>query len=257
MFKISIIGSGHLATHFAHRFLEQKCKIHSIYSKTLAHSHILAEQLGAEVVQDISQLNLSEIDFIFICTSDDVIQTIAQQIPATKAILIHCSGAKGFEVFSQKQWSGIIYPLQTFSKGIPFDWEKVPLFLCSQYPEQHKKIEDLASVLSPKIQWIDPQEKIKLHIAAVIACNFSNYMYGLAEEILRQVNLPFQTMAPLLEATLSKALSHSPSSVQTGPARRQDLQTLALHEKKLEQDPEILEVYHYISEKIKTHYGKQ
>ena len=252
--KVSFIGSGNIATHLAQRLLEKGVFIDAIWSQSTENAFILAKKCGAKSIKDLDKMASSDIDFIFICTPDDSLVNIIEKLKDSSVCLIHCSGATGLSVFNASQSAGIIYPLQTFSKNIPLVWEDISLFLSSKTEKDREKIKELALLLSPKIYWISDEDKKSLHIAAVIACNFSNFLYGFSHQLLKDKNLPFSVLETLLKETLNKALRHPPFDVQTGPARRGDLKTIENHQDVLQKYPEILPIYTYISEKIKTHY---
>ena len=91
--------------------------------------------------------------------------------------------------------------------------------------------------------------RAKIHLAAVFACNFSNHMYHIASSILEDVGLSFKEIQGLVEETLTKALDLGPKLAQTGPAKRSDVSTLALHEDLIE-DERIKDIYRLISQNI-------
>ncbi|MFC2107784.1 DUF2520 domain-containing protein, partial [Bacteroidota bacterium] len=92
-------------------------------------------------------------------------------------------------------------------------------------------------------------------VAAVFSCNFSNYMYTVAEKILDDHKLDFSILKPLILETAAKALDHPPSEVQTGPAKRKDHRIIMEHLKTLEKYPDYKELYELISQKIEDHYN--
>ena len=83
------------------------------------------------------------------------------------------------------------------------------------------------------------------------ACNFVNHMYAVGEGIVRSAGLPFDILKPLLAETAAKALdAASPADVQTGPAVRNDLHTMARHRALLAADPRLENIYSIISNNI-------
>ena len=69
-----------------------------------------------------------------------------------------------------------------------------------------------------------------LHIAAVVACNFSNYLIGRAESLLTSQGLPPKAILPLLDE-MNEKLHHLPAvEAQTGPAQRGDKETIRRHQ---------------------------
>ncbi|MDE5785120.1 MAG: DUF2520 domain-containing protein, partial [Duncaniella sp.] len=90
------------------------------------------------------------------------------------------------------------------------------------------------------------------HIAAVFACNFSNYMWSIAYDLLAKHNIPFDVLAPLLRETLDKALKMPPHDGQTGPARRCDIRIIEAHAASLPEKER--ELYRLISKNIMESY---
>ena len=116
-------------------------------------------------------------------------------------------------------------------------------------PGIEDQVEALASCMSTNLRFIDSVSRAKVHLAAVFACNFSNHMYHIASSILEEVDLSFKDIQGLVEETLTKALELSPKLAQTGPAKRSDVSTLALHEN-LIKDDRVKEIYRLISQDI-------
>ena len=83
----------------------------------------------------------------------------------------------------------------------------------------------------------------------MFACNFSNHMHHIAENLLKEVDLEFKDIQILVEETLTKAIELGPGKSQTGPAVRNDVSTLALHENLIE-DERVKDIYRIISQSI-------
>ncbi|RZA04587.1 MAG: DUF2520 domain-containing protein, partial [Moraxellaceae bacterium] len=81
-------------------------------------------------------------------------------------------------------------------------------------------------------------QRRSLHLAAVIACNFSNYLYSVADGYLTQQGVDFNLLKPLILETAEKIQQHAPKAMQTGPAVRHDLAILAMHQNLLAQQPQ-------------------
>ena len=76
--RISLIGSGRVATHLA-RVLKQQHEIVQVYSRHLEHAAKLANQCGAKAVSEYQQLN-AEVDLVIIAVSDQVISSVIVQL---------------------------------------------------------------------------------------------------------------------------------------------------------------------------------
>jgi hypothetical protein len=91
-------------------------------------------------------------------------------------------------------------------------------------------------------------------VAAVFACNFTNYMFVCAEDILNKYHIPFHILEPLIKETVDKAGRISPIESQTGPAIRNDKQTLEKHFNLLSHSRELQNLYSFVSDSIRNYY---
>ena len=100
---------------------------------------------------------------------------------------------------------------------------------------------------------MDSEQRKQLHIAAVFACNFSNHMYSIADDLLAEKDIVFKTLLPLINQTIAKLNTNKPKTVQTGPAIRKDMHVIQGHINLIQQE-DIKELYQKISNSIiKTH----
>lgn len=108
----------------------------------------------------------------------------------------------------------------------------------------------IAQQLSKRYYKIDSEQRKKIHLSAVFACNFTNYMYTIAEELIGETNAPFDILQPLIAETADKIKHLSPAKAQTGPAVRYDTVIIEEHLKMLENRPELQQLYKEISKLI-------
>ena len=235
MAKIAIIGYGNVGYHFA-KVLSYDHHI-SIYAKN-----------PKEEVNPLDVFNPKGFDIIMLTVSDDAIKAVADSFETETAIVLHASGSRPLSDLENHQRRGVIYPLQTFSREKPVDFGNVQLFLEST-PEAEDETKKIGESISSKLKFLDSTERAKIHLAAVFACNFSNHMYRIADSMLKEVNLEFNDIRSLVEETLINALELGPGKSQTGPAKRKDVSTLALHENSIE-DERLKEIYRMISQSI-------
>jgi predicted short-subunit dehydrogenase-like oxidoreductase (DUF2520 family) len=149
---------------------------------------------------------------------------------------------------------GVLYPLQTFSQSIAVDLKNVPFCIEASDKVTLETIRQVASSVSDHVAEIDSDRRKILHLAAVFACNFSNEMFAIAGDILKDAELPFSLLHPLIVETARKATIDHPWNVQTGPARRSDLATIKTHEAMLENTADYKEIYSMLSNAISAHY---
>ena len=235
MAKIAIIGHGNVGHHFANALSFDH------------HVSIYARNPVPEV-NSLSSFKSEGYDFIFFTVPDDAIKKVADSFQTKEAVVVHTSGSRSMQDLQNHERRGVIYPLQTFSKKKQVVFENLQLFLESSAGIENE-IQEIARCISTKTKFMDSADRAKIHLAAVFACNFSNHMYHLADSILSDVNLDFKDIKSLVKETLSKALELDPKTAQTGPAVRNDVSTLALHEN-LIQEEQVKEIYRMITQSI-------
>lgn len=95
-----------------------------------------------------------------------------------------------------------------------------------------------------------------MHLAAVFVNNFSNYMFKLGQDLCYENHIDEAILMPLIQETFEKIKDINAEEAQTGPARRQDQETINQHLKLLKKDSK-KEIYKIISQHIKNDYGKK
>lgn len=232
--RISFIGSGRVATHLA-RVLSASHQIVQIYSPQLKHAEMLAKQVHAQAINQDQQID-TNIDLLIIAVSDSVIAKVIEQVSSClrDILIVHTSGSTSLEVLTQYHLkSGVFYPLQTFSFERNIDWSNTPLFVEAQEESNLHVLTELAHSLSQRVYQYSSEQRLSLHLAAVFACNFSNYCYDMAKQIVDAQQVDFSLLYPLILETAHKATQNDPKSVQTGPAIRNDFNILEMHQQML------------------------
>ena len=256
--RISLVGAGRVATHLA-RVLGQSHQIIDVYSRTLDKAQILAEQVNAKACSTIQEMQ-SDVDLVVIAVSDQSISTV---IPALAAqfpnrLIVHTSGSTHINILSQHhERAGVFYPLQTFSLGREINWHTTPLFIEAQQDADLKTLTMLAESLSERVYAYDSAQRLSLHLAAVFACNFSNYCYDMAKQVVDAQQVDFSLLYPLILETAHKATHNDPMRMQTGPAMRGDQNIMNMHTHMLEnaERKDLSQVYALMSDQIlKRHY---
>lgn len=247
---VSIIGSGNVATHLAKALNTANVQVLNIWSRHFKNAQALAGTVNAKAVEEVSQIS-DKSDIILIAVKDDAIAAMADPLKNYSGIVAHTSGAVALNALGNLENYGVFYPLQTFSKQKDIDFSNVPLCLEANKAANLNKLKQLANLISKNIYEVDSQQRQTLHLAAVFACNFPNYLYGIAQQLLAQNQMDFDIIKPLIAETAHKVKTALPTAVQTGPAIRNDEQTLKKHEELLEKHPEWLTIYKLLSQQIK------
>ena len=248
--RITLIGSGNVATHLAAALKNAGHSIVQVYSRTMQNAALLAYHVKAEAIDDLNAIN-PDTDLFIIATKDDAIGPIAEQLATHEKLMVHTSGATDlYSLLAFSDSVGVFYLLQTFSKTKEVDFRNVPLCIEAKDEAIAKTLEQLAQTISNKVSFINSEKRKSLHLAAVFACNFSNNLYTIAQQIIAKQGLDFELLRPLIQETAEKVQKDIPANVQTGPAIRNDEITMAMHQQLLEGEPELKQLYFLLSQGI-------
>lgn len=248
--KITLIGAGNVATQLGLALYNEGYLISQVYSKTSSSASTLAKKIKAEAITDLKKLNADSSIYI-IAIKDDLIDAVAKKINLKDKIVAHTSGS--ISINSLKDISknyGVFYPLQTFSKDKNLNFREVPVCIEGSNDATTKTLEYFAKSISSNVKKVNSKQRKNIHLAAVFACNFSNHMYAIADQILKKNKLSLALIKPLIEETANKVKKNSPSKMQTGPAIRGDKKIIEEHLKMLKDDKKLKALYKMISENI-------
>ena len=249
--SISFIGAGNVATHLAKAFFSKDFTISKVYSKNIGNAELLATSINAIPCNNLEEL-YEQNHIYFICVNDDVIEEVLHLLKLKDSLIIHTSGSVSINIFEHKAFSnfGIFYPLQTFSKNKAVAIDEVPFCIEANTKENEQELIRLAKVLSNNVHLINSEQRKKLHLAAVFACNFSNYMYTIADELLNNNDMDLNLLKPLIIETANKIKSNSPKAMQTGPAKRNDIAVIEKQLELLANNSTYKDIYQLITDSI-------
>lgn len=238
--KIIIIGRGNVATSL--------------------HAAFAAKGIDAPMVSSRELVSgagepLPEADVYIYAVRDEALPEVVAAVHApARAIHVHTSGTVPVTVFgADKPHSGILYPFQSFNKAQPVDdFANIPLFIEGRDIDDIAAIYTLALTLSPRVIEASQADRERLHVAGVFANNFTNCMYRIAADILRDTHIPFSALLPLIDRTAEKVHNLAPRDAQTGPAIRGDEHVIRHHLDLLAGKPEHEAIYRMLTEYIQS-----
>ncbi len=254
--SVSIIGTGNVAHWFMYAFQKAGITLHQIYGRELTKCQKLAESCGAEAIQDLSKLKKNS-DLYLFSIKDDSYEEVVSQIPFELPLAVLTSGTVSARVLAPvAPRFGTIYPCQTLNSGMDFSAVEVPLCVEGGDGETEALLLQLATRLSENTIILHEEDRRQLHLAAVFACNFTNALYGVAFDLLKNANIEPKVLLPLLQNSLKKLNTMTPEEAQTGPARRGDKNIIDKHLDML-QDAQYREIYEILTQEIhRQHLNK-
>lgn len=252
---IAIVGAGNVAWHLVQALHAAGHTIAAIYSRTATPREELAKLTPPAV--PVASLNFLSVkaDAVLIAVPDASLAAVARELQVTPGTVVaHTSGSQPLTVLATVAGArtGVFYPLQTFSKAKPVNFSQVPLLLEAQDEATLQLLEKLAQSISRDVQQVNSQARKQLHLAAVFACNFTNHLLGISQQLLQEANLEPVLLQPLIQETISKAMQQHPFRVQTGPAIRRDENVIQEHLHMLEQHPHLQQLYRLLTQSIQS-----
>lgn len=250
-----ILGAGNVAHALGKELNAKGYTIRGVYSRTTKSARALAKYFSCDVYADPALIP-PDAAFYLISVTDEALPEVASRMPDTDGIVLHTAGSVPIEVLARFKRHGVLYPLQTLSKNKETDFSIVPLCIEASDKATLKEIKKLALEMSETIVEVSSQQRKILHVAAVFACNFSNYMYIAAHDILQRSGLDFKIMLPLIIETVEKLMLMDPRQAQTGPALRGDKSVMQEHQQLLKEMPHYQKIYKTLSTAITETFTK-
>ena len=226
MMKISIIGAGNVGINmFQTLRKKEEIKMVSFFNRSI--EKIISHRNKIFITDNINEIKKS--DIYIISTNDDSIEKVSKKLKGRDGLIVHTSGSTEMNVLSIHKNFGVLYPLQTMTKDKLCNFKKIPICIEGNNDISKKKLEKLVKIIGSKYYHIDSKQRLSLHVSAVFACNFTNYLFSIAYDICTENKIPFEILFPLIRETIEKIEKNNPSKIQTGPAIRKDMNTIKKH----------------------------
>lgn len=246
---VVILGTGNTATVLGRKLKDAGHTILQIYGRDAKSASELAYILDTESTNYISVVN-RDADIYLIAVSDDAISTLVKQLHFGKKVAVHTAAAVSKNVLKDAaDFYGVFYPLQSL-KQQSVHLPETPIIIDASDPATTELLESLAGSISNKVVQAGDEQRLKLHLAAVFCNNFTNHLYALVEDYCRKEQLDFQLLIPLIQETTQRLEELSPGKSQTGPAVRNDEETIGKHLALLADYPELSKVYRLFTHSI-------
>jgi predicted short-subunit dehydrogenase-like oxidoreductase (DUF2520 family) len=248
-------GTGNLSFHLCAALIQKGFLLKQLVGRTEKNTAALARKFNCAFTTDPKKI-VQNADFYFVCVNDDAIKKTAARLKIKNGIVIHCSGSVAMqELKGASKNYGVLYPLYTFSKNDAVDFKRIPLFVEGSTSAAKKELLWLAKKLGPKVIEMNSAKREKLHLAAVMSANFSNFLFTLSTEFLQKEKAgTIDFLLPLIQKTAEKLGNTTSANAQTGPARRKDKKVIARHLKLLKKYPEHKKIYKLLTSGIIKRY---
>lgn len=246
-YRIGIVGCGNLAFHLVKKLEDTANPILYVFHPDKIKAQEFTKNFKTLQVADSN--NLPNLDILICAVSDSSMESVIH-FYSENYFCVSTSGT--FDVSSLKLDNcATLYPLQTFNKYTEVDFESIPIFL-DVTDTNKEKLMNLASSLSNKVYHLSAEKRQKLHVAAVIANNFTNHLFDISDSYCELNDLDFKWLIPLIQQSVSQLGTKSPRALQTGPAKRNDTITIERHLELLQDETK--ELYQILTNSIKKRF---
>lgn len=209
--------------------------------------------------------DLSTCSAVFVAVPDRAIDSVTKQILARKRIrpgtlLAHTSGIHTWNTAQMEEEhsivAGSVHPLMAFPPD-PLDARKLEGvgFALDGCEEARVELRFLIQRFGGIPLEIPVESKPLYHAAAVFASNFPVLLQGIARDILRSTGLEQQTartvLNTLLDSVRQNLAAQEPQNALSGPAVRNDRQTIEIHIRELQNRyPQYAGLYRILTDAI-------
>lgn len=250
--KIVIIGTGGIATSFAAAFI--KSKKYSVYA---VGSDV---EKTEEFCKKNKLINYKELevkkDLIFLlAVPDSQIEFCARKYGKIAKLLVHFSGTTSLETLKINSLNAAVcWPLESFSKNKKINLTKVICAVDSSNEFASHLIIELIRSLNSKYVFLNNEERVKLHLTAVILNNFMYHLFTLIKEWTKNEKINSTLLKGLFKNTISSFYTDDKGENQTGPAKRKDEEIIQQHINLLKDYPELQSIYKLFTQSIMQKY---
>lgn len=252
--QVTIIGTGNVATVLGKLIVANRHSINQVYGRNIDTATLLANQLNAHPISNLSYLN-KESDIYIFAVTDKSIATISYNLNLADKIVVHTAGSVDCDILKNVSTNyGVLYPIQSLRKEMDIITTTIPFLIDGNNKSTQTIIENFAKTLSKKVAIGNDETRLQLHTAAVFSCNFVNYLYLQSANFCEANNIDFKLLQPLIEETSVRLRTHHPKDVFTGPAVRKDIETIEKHIAQLNSNIPAQTLYKLITDMIMNNY---
>lgn len=252
LWRVVLVGSGNVAEAYARTLpAVEGVELVQIYARNEVRGRELSAL--ANVPWCGTPADLAAADLYIIAVSDRAIGDVCGELPfCDDALVVHTAGSVALDALAKREGRrGVLYAFQSFTAGRDICFCDIPIFVEADNEAVEARIKAFASRLSRKVYVASSQRRRMVHLTGVIVNNFTNHLYTLGGELLRDEGFSFELLAPLVAETAAKAIaSGNPHSVQTGPAVRGDRAVCDKHIEMLADHLELQRIYNVITDSI-------
>ena len=248
--RVVIIGAGNVATVLGRLIKKNGHDILQVVSKHIESAIILGIELNCAFGINYKEIDRTA-DIYLIAVADNALKELCEEYRLNNKLVVHTAGAVSKEILKNISNNyGVLYPLQSLLKQHAALQENIPLLVDANTSESLALLQQFAASISSNCSFASDEQRLKLHVAAVLVSNFTNHLYTIAAEYCAGEGVDFKMLLPLIKETAIRLQEYNPSEMMTGPAFRGDTKTIEKHLGLLESYSHIQDIYLKMTESI-------
>jgi len=251
--KILIIGTGGLALSFASALVKSE--------KYIVYSEGSNAKNTIEFCKKCKTINFKELEskndlIVLLAVPDSQIELCTIKYGNYAKLIVHFSGTTPLEILTKHTTdSAVCWPLESFSKSKKVNLSKVVCGISASNEYSSQIILNLINNLKLKYIFLNNEERMKLHLTAVVLNNFIYHLLVLTKEWTKNENINSLLFQNILKKTTASFFFEDNGENQTGPAIRKDEMIIQKHLSLLKGYPELQNIYKVFTKSIIDKYN--
>ncbi len=234
------MGTGNVAWHLAHGLNDTDV---SIWGRNTDKAKSIAQSANIRMTSTVEDCdNLT----VFFAVNDDSIQDLSTRFSFVDATAVHLSGSLSINALKAKK-KMVMWPVSSLVTGESQDLTAFPWVIQGNYSD-HLPSFSFFSVN-------DDLSRRRFHLAATVLNNFIHQMGVMVQDVIEDA--PDGLYNTLLHQTVQRMMRNDAETLQTGPAKRNDRESIANHLELLHNHNDLKDVYSLFTTIIKTRYGHE
>lgn len=237
---IGFIGAGKVGVSLGRYLKENHVHITGYYSQNPVSAKEAAEYTKTRSFSTVEEV-AKESELLFLTVPDGQISKVWEQmkdLPVAGKIICHCSGLLSSAVFSGIAQRGAfgysIHPLLAVSdKFQSYQTLYHAVFTVEGSKEKRDCVEKLLRQCGNQMVYLEPEQKVKYHAAAVMASNLVAALHYAAQKLLTECGfskeLASESLKPLFLGNAKAVAQKGAVAALTGPVERMDTDTVKKH----------------------------
>jgi predicted short-subunit dehydrogenase-like oxidoreductase (DUF2520 family) len=250
--NILLVGTGGLALSLVSALV--KSKNYTIFSQGSNEENTNAFCRKFKI-KPFKELENKKDLIVLLAVPDSQIEVCAVKYANFSNLMVHFSGTTTIETLSKLvKNAAVCWPIGSFSKSKKVNFSKIVCTLSASNKYSENILLNIIESIPSKYIFLNNEERMKLHLTAVVLNNFIYHLLTLTKEWTTKENIDNSLFNSLLKATTASFYENDNGEKQTGPAKRKDKIILNKHLKLLEKYPELQNIYSVFTASILKKY---